>query len=126
MKRFYLTLFFLTIFQFSISQNPIDLQFKEAESFLNKGYIDGDYSGWPKADSIFNSLIEKNKFSSVEKQILSNLYIIQIHLGKTPAKHLSILNELIAKYHSNNLNNSELIEKLNYFKLQMQFQLKEP
>ncbi|TYB75901.1 CHAT domain-containing protein [Bizionia myxarmorum] len=126
MKRFYFTIFFLYVFQFLLAQNPTDLQFKEAETFLNKGYIDGDYSGWKKADSIFNALTVKNNFSSVEKQILSNLYSIQIHLGKTPEKHVTILNDLIAKYHSNNLNNSELIDKLNYFKHQMQFQLKEP
>ena len=126
MKRLPIALFFLGIFQFSLSQNPTDLAFKEAENLLQIGYVNGDYSGWKKADSIFNYLLEKDAFSSVENRILSNLYRIEIHLGKDPAEHLSSLNGLIAKYHSNNINNSELWEKLNYFKQRMRFQLKQP
>src|SRR5690606_12050709 len=101
-------------------------QFSQAEILFQNGYKNGDYSGWKRADSLFNSLVATNKFTSVEQEILAHLYIVQINSAKNPEKDLKILNRLIAKFSSNKTKYPKLFEKLLFFKEWARFKLNKP
>ncbi|MDN3724038.1 CHAT domain-containing protein [Aequorivita sp. SDUM287046] len=101
-------------------------EFSQAEILLKNAYKNGDYSGWKRADSIFHSMVLKNKFASDEQEILSHLYIIKINSAKDPEKDLKVLNNLIVKFSSKKNNYPELFEKLLFFKERARFKLNKP
>lgn len=123
-KNSIIIILILVFFPFlSVAQKD---QFSEAEILFQNGYKNGDYSGWKRADSLFNSLVATNKFTSVEQEILAHLYIVQINSAKNPEKDLKILNRLIAKFSSNKTKYPKLFEKLLFFKEWARFKLNKP
>ncbi len=117
-------MFFTLLFCNTFSQTE-DALIKEAKALIYLGFTEGDYSGRKKADSLLNSLVDRNDFSSVKNEILANLYIIFTRLGRTPDVDLNILNKLIEKYQTGNVNDPDLLSQLTFFRNRMRLSLGE-
>src|SRR5690554_2796922 len=128
MKALILITVFFHLFLAGNAQTKDNALFDKAENLFKQAHIEGDYTGWQKADSIFSELQQRKGFASVEKKLLAGLYQISIAVRSNadPAQSLKLVDNYIETYYAENLKNSYIIQKLLFWREHLRLRLDKP